>query len=162
MRGDGVLGLIKNACGLLVRQFQLPDSDGLGLVRRERAVFGDLLLPLLDALPKVFIIVHVGEIARERVETGKWQGGIPYGLEMDKRGEYLVADEGQIDEALNLIACVEDGRMSKRAAAREIGVTHPTSSKILDRREAYRAASCGAKIGGGFSIIWHDDTTGDY
>lgn len=118
----------------------------------------DAMKAAVDHESKMAEIERAREYVRDRVdERGHWQGGIPYGLRMDAAGEYLVADEDEIDDAIDVIEAVEDGE-SARAAAREAGIAHPTVSKILNRREAYRAADRGARIGNGFAIIWPDET----
>ncbi|WP_254273756.1 recombinase family protein [Haloarcula marina] len=114
----------------------------------------------MDHLSKMAEMERAREIVEKRVDAGHWQGGIPYGLTMGPHGKYLVADEKEIGDAIDAIENVEGG-MSERAVAREAGIAHNTVGKILDRREAYRAADRGATIGRGFAIIWPDESPAD-
>ncbi|RLM47479.1 hypothetical protein DVK00_02935 [Haloarcula sp. Atlit-47R] len=91
----------------------------------------------------------------ERLDSGGWQGGIPYGFRLDSSNQYLVPDEDEFEDLEEVLRHHENG-VSGRSIAERVGITHGKVRSIISNTERVRAAQSGALIGNG-GPVWPDE-----
>lgn len=84
------------------------------------------------------------QAVKRRQEKGHYQGGIPFGLRLDERGEFLVPDGEDFDTVQDVFR--EAGSRTYREIAEGRPFSHATVGNILDRRELYEEAAERASV----------------
>jgi len=106
----------------------------------------DLMRAAIDHETKMTEINRAREVVAERLANDEWQGGIPYGLQLDENGQYLAKDEDEWDTVMEILTRYDDGG-SYRGVARELEVTRHKVESVIKNRERYEAADKGVPIG---------------
>lgn len=87
-----------------------------------------------------------------RKDAGYYHGEPPTGLTFDEDGRYLVIDEQHEEDILRVLDHAENG-LSLRQIAKDVPWTHPTVSKISERRDEYTHALNGGRLGYQLQIV---------
>lgn len=114
--------------------WHLTEEGGAAGIQSPMGAMQEAVLASVSHEKKMKEIERTRRMVEGRIESGEWQGSVPFGLRFRDEGDFLVPDGSKFGEALRIIEQREQGR-SQSAVAEAVGVSRDVVRGTMERRE---------------------------